>query len=229
MGRSAFSPPHDGTWNNFACPWIACSVTLPREVGDAEAHCDQHAKEILEQWSSASKCPWPTCRSKATFKTRSSLRTHLSNVHVTPLICDAPLCLYKKPFGKKYELDRHMLTAHGANGETSIYKCTIETCEASITRFARRDKLLKHLREERENLKCPFAHCVAIVLATKEEEHIQKFHGSYECAMTGCENSGSSRFLEVNLKRHLRRDHRLTFNPVQRLIAFLRRTGNNTP
>jgi hypothetical protein len=67
-----------------------------------------------------------------------------------------------------------------------------------------------------------------MVLATEEEEHVQKSHGSYECALGGCQNGGSSRFLEANLRRHLRRDHRLSFYPVEDLLINLSKREEKT-
>jgi hypothetical protein len=172
----------------------------------------------LNQWSGSSKCPWPNCSSKATFKTPSSLRTHLSNIHVTPLICTQPQCPYQRPFGKQYELDRHISTAHG---EARNHRCPIDTCDASVTGFARKDKLIKHLREEHENLKCPYNHCFATVLAEETEKHLLQSHDDYECALQGCQYGGASRFSRVNLKRHLRRDHLVTGDPANRLMWIL--------
>lgn len=211
MGRSAATTlantdvqPQDA----FTCPWIHCSVTWYSAAGQAEGHRNQHSEEILKQWSGASTCPWPKCTSKATFKTRSSLKTHLLNVHVSPLICDEPQCSYKKPFGKQYELDRHVSTAHG---EIRKYKCPIDACEASVTGFARKDKLVKHIREEHENVRCPYNHCFATVPATREEEHIRVSHGPYECAMGQCGRGIASHFSYESLKHHLRVAHGIDY------------------
>jgi len=173
--------------------------------------------EILNQWSGATKCPWPKCSSKATFKTRSSLRTHVGNIHINPLICTHPQCSYKRPFGKQHELDRHISTAHGT---IRNHKCPIDTCEASVSGFARKDKLTKHLRDEHENLKCPYNHCSAVVLDTQQESHLLKSHGSYECALGDCENGGASRFSYTKLKQHLRGSHGMTYWSTRRLSSL---------
>jgi hypothetical protein len=170
--------------------------------------------KILSQWSGATKCPWLKCSSRATFKTPSSLRTHICNIHVNPLTCTEPQCSYKRPFGKQHELRRHISTAH----ETiRNHKCPIATCEASITGFARKDKLMKHLREEHENLKCLYNHCSAVVPDTQQELHISESHGDYECAVGGCEKGDASCFSLENLGRHLRSAHCMTYDPAGRL------------
>jgi hypothetical protein len=183
-----------------------------------ETHRHKHMDEILKKWSGATMCPWPNCSSKATFKFPTSLKTHLSNIHVTPLICKQPGCSYSRPFSKQYELNRHISTAHR---EEHHHKCPIDTCEASITGFARKDKLIKHLREEHENLRCPYNHCFAMVLAGETQQHLTQSHGNYECALQECKYGGASRFSRQNLKRHLRRDHQVTSDPAFALMLSL--------
>jgi len=201
----------------WRCPWAACSSDpITRTEAERESHCLIRLDGTLQIWLGACKCIWPNCSSKATFKSRSSLRTHLINIHVKPLLCTEPLCRYKKPFSKQYELDRHVSTAHG---DTRNHKCPIDTCEVSVTGFARKDKLVKHLREEHENLKCPYNHCFAAVVATQEEEHIQKSHGDYECAIGGCKAGISSRFTLNSARSHLRAVHGIdwytSFNMIE--------------
>jgi hypothetical protein len=84
------------------------------------------------------------------------------------------------------------------------------------------------LRDEHENLKCPFSHCFAAVLATEHSEHVQQSHGAYECALGGCENGGSSHFLEVNLIRHLWRDHHLAYDAAHTIVWRTARTLDKT-
>lgn len=204
------------------CPWVTCTAS-PTFIGaeNHEAHRRQHMDEMLSGWSGASKCLWPKCSSNATFKTRSSLRTHLSNIHVTPLVCTHPQCSYKKPFGKQYELDRHISTAHG---KTHSHKCPIDTCEASVTGFPRKDKLVKHLREQHEKVRCPYNHCSAVVVATQEEEHIRTFHGDFECAIGGCDCGIASRFSHRSLKQHFKVAHGMDHYTARELVTKVLRS-----
>src|SRR5258708_721133 len=79
---------------------------------ESQAHFEEHWKDLSKQWSGASKCGWPKCPSKATFKSRNAWKTHVYNIHVDPLVCTLPQCSYTKPFGKRNDLYRHISTAH---------------------------------------------------------------------------------------------------------------------
>jgi len=226
--NEAFSVP-TGTpplsLNLWRCPWPTCSTGLPSIANEVKQHLNNHWSETEAQWIGASKCPWSKCSSRATFKSPGSLKIHLFNIHVTPLVCKYPLCTYTKPFGRQFDLDRHILTAHG---DARDHKCPIESCPSSVTGFARKDKLVKHLKEEHENVRCPYNHCFAAVPKLQEETHVQQSHGEYECGIGGCENGGVSRFMLVDLKRHLRRDHGMTYDPVWRLGHRLVKSGGKT-
>jgi hypothetical protein len=208
------------------CPWTACSSSPPLETMDeTKAHFEEHWKDFSIQWSGASKCSWPKCPSKATFKSPNAWRTHLSNIHVDPLVCTIPQCSYTKPFGKRSDLYRHISTAHE---EVSNHMCPVESCEASTTGFARKDKLLKHIREQHEILRCPYNHCAATVLKTQEESHLQQFHGSWECAIGACERGIKSCFLEGSLKRHIRKHHGLTHDPMYTMLGRMDEAKDET-
>lgn len=164
------------------------------------------------KWTGATKCDWPNCHSKAIFKSFSSLKTHTLNIHVSPLVCTLPQCSYKKPFGKMYELLRHNATIHGNH----YHKCPVEGCEAG---FSRKDKMLNHIREKHNTLKCPYNHCSVTVLETEEELHLRQFHGDFECAIGACETGLKSLFLEVGLKRHLRKCHGISYDPIETIMS----------
>lgn len=175
--------------------------------------------EILSQWAGASQCPWPKCISKATFKSPSALKTHLTNIHVTPLVCTYPQCSHSRPFGKQYELDRHVATAHG---NTRNHKCPVGTCDANVTGFSRKDKLLKHMREAHENVRCPYNHCFAKVIATQKQEHLRACHGDYECRIGGCEASSASRFSSKRLEWHLISAHKINCHLANILLRDMK-------
>lgn len=208
------------------CPWVSCSTrSAIRTEAETTAHLEAHWKETVEQWLGPRGCKWPGCPSRATFKSPSSLKAHVFNIHVSPLVCTYPQCTYTNPFGKQSDLRRHIATIHEA---ISNYICPVELCEANIKGFARKDKLLNHIREQHDNLRCPYNHCYATVLETEQDTHLQQFHGSFECALGACEKGPASCFMAVGLRRHVRRDHNLTVDPAINLIDRVCATEDNT-
>lgn len=199
---------------SVVCPFTACSGIFERGTKSEETHFRWHEVEIRRHWRGESRCIWPDCPSKAIFKSPGQLKTHLFNIHVAPLVCAEPKCSYKKPFRNQHDLRRHIATAHG---ETRSYKCPIEDCDASTKGFARKDKLLKHIRQEHENVRCEYNHCSAVVLATQTASHLSQYHGDFECQVGGCRNSPASRFTKLTFKRHLRRDHSIGFDSTYSL------------
>jgi hypothetical protein len=192
------------------CPWPLCSATVDvnNELGSI-AHIQDHQQVSLRwkiRWPGATRCSWPKCSSKATFKTPSSLKTYLINIHAAPLVCSQLDCSYAGPFSKKHDLDRHMSTVHG---ESRDFKCPVEDCQAD---FSRKDKLKKHIREQHGSLMCPYNHCSTTVLANEKEEHLQVTHGPYECMLKSCQDClVLSRFTKVGLGRHLRKNHAVNY------------------
>ncbi|KAH9213472.1 hypothetical protein DL95DRAFT_390438 [Leptodontidium sp. 2 PMI_412] len=208
------------------CPWIPCSASSAiRAESETAAHLREHWEERRRQWPALRNCGWQNCQSRATFKSPGSLKSHIFNIHVTPLVCTHPQCTYAKPFGKQYELDRHINTIHLASHN---HQCPVQSCEAHTTGFARKDKLLNHIREQHDNLRCPYNHCFATVLETQVESHLRLFHGSFECALGACSASGASCFLEEDLQRHLRKHHNLTYDPSLSVTKASRHTEDNT-
>jgi hypothetical protein len=167
------------------------------------------------EWSGPQKCFWRDCASKATFHSPSSLKAHIRNIHVTPLVCTRPGCSYKKPFGKPCDLNRHMATIH--NTERG-YQCLESDCQKV---FSRKDKMMEHAKEKHELFQYPCNHCSAIVFSVERESHLQLFHGRYECAIGSCEFGSRSNFTRQSLSRHMRTCHRMTADPVEGIIARL--------
>jgi hypothetical protein len=167
--------------------------------------------QVLKTWSAGGRCTWPGCASKALFKTRALLVLHLTNIHASPLLCLAPHCEWKTPFGKDSDLKRHQLTAHSRQ---RAYICEVTSCDALIKEFARKDHLIKHMRERHDNYYCPMNHCprgTGESFATPEKAamHVQEVHGGagYECALGACAQRSLSKFFWDSLWSHLRSNH----------------------
>ncbi|KAH8654129.1 hypothetical protein BGZ60DRAFT_161251 [Tricladium varicosporioides] len=208
------------------CLWVSCSTrSTIRSEAETATHLEIHWRETLGQWLGPRGCIWPDCSSRATFKSPGSLRSHIFNIHINPLVCTYPQCTYTNPFGKQCDLRRHVETVHESSCN---HICPVESCEANVKGFARKDKLLNHIREQHENLRCPYNHCSATVLKTGQDAHLKQYHGRFECALGACDNGLQSCFSKVGLKRHLRRDHKMTFDPAEILMRELVRSHENT-
>jgi hypothetical protein len=158
-----------------------------------------HQNTLLSAWNGPVKCSWPKCSSKVVFKHKYLLKAHLANIHVEPLHCTVAGCTYGEPFGKKYDLRRHVAAVHG----DSRYFCTVESCESSTIGFARKDKLVKHMRENHDNVRCSLNHCGSVLLDGEQESHLQNSHGTYECAFGACKHGLPSHFSKETLRLHL--------------------------
>lgn len=144
---------------------------------------------------------------------------------MNPLVCTYPQCTRTDPFGKQCDLRRHIETVHETS---SNHICPVESCEANIKGFARKDKLLNHIREVHDNFRCPYNHCYATVLEMEQEAHLLQSHGLYECALGACENGVASRFAKNGLQRHVRRQHNMTFDPAKSLMSRVEKTKDKT-
>ena len=160
------------------------------------------------KWSGPQKCSWEDCASKATFRSPSSLRTHIRNIHETPLVCTHPGCSYKKPFGKPCDLKRHIATIHSTE---CGYQCLEIGCPQV---FSRKDKMISHAKEKHGLFRCSYNHCSATVFASQKESHLQESHCRNECAIGSCRSGQRSFFTEQNLKRHMRTCHRMSYDAV---------------
>jgi len=187
------------------CPWPACAASSP--IGNktlSREHFQTHERELLAAWAVPTNCSWPRSPSKGIFTDRGGLRRHITNIHVQPLLCNIEDCKHIKPFGTHYDLNRHISTMHQKLQE---HKCSVHSCDASTTGFARKDKLLQHIREKHPNVRCSLSHYRAIVLAGDEEKLLQNHHGPYECAAGACEHASLSQFSQGGLLNHLRAIH----------------------
>ena len=185
-----------------------------RLVSSDMEHRQDAQRQILGAWSVGSKCTWSGCTSRARFKTKPSLKVHLDNIHVNPLLCKEPHCEWKKPFGKSCDLTRHHSTVHS---KERAYVCKVTSCDAPIKEFARKDHLMIHMRERHDNYYCPMNHCSrgkGASFATPEEVavHVQDSHDGdvYECAIGACAQGSVSKFPWGSAESHLRNHHRFS-------------------
>lgn len=208
------------------CPWPVCaSARAFQNDGECVAHFQLHSDELLGAWNGPTKCSWPQCSAKATFKYRNNWKAHLNNIHIKPLLCPVSGCNYTKPFGKNCDLTRHISTIHEQNQK---HNCPIASCEASTTSFARKDKLLKHIREEHHTVRCLLNHCGSIVLDGDQEAHLQSVHGSHECAVGACKHGLLSKFSSNKLENHLRTCHHIYWFQYFSMILKMRDSADNT-
>lgn len=169
----------------------------------------QTAESASLSWSIGDKCTWPDCTSAAEFKTVSSFNMHVNNMHTDPLLCSAPNCQHRTPFGRKSDLRRHEQSAHSAERN---FVCTVPSCDARVKEFARKDHLWNHMRDLHDYYFCPLNHCRRSTKCYFDkpedvQEHITVEHGPYECALNACARAPPSEFSETSLLRHLKNHH----------------------
>jgi len=183
-------------------------------------HLERHSEAVLQRWVPNTLCLWEGCHSQAKFSSISKFKTHLKNIHTLPLLCQIPQCSYKKPFRHAGDLERHVATIHRRG--TRPYVCPVQSCNANLTSFKRKDKLLKHLQETEHigDMFCFFPHCVEYQpprftgFKTRKEiaVHFSKEHSSipgvFQCALGLCAlNLTREGWWEWNIHRHLRDCH----------------------
>lgn len=178
---------------------------------------------ILKEWSPFSSCPWPGCRSRASFYQKTDLKLHVTNTHINPLVCKVPDCIRKDPFGRPADLKRHERSVHPSLDQPR-FVCPVSQCEAVIKDFARKDHLIKHIRERHGRYLCPLNHCRRSKLDSRNEldnrrleepfleptdvdHHIEAEHGIYECHLMACADAPPSKFNPRGLQLHLKHDH----------------------
>lgn len=212
-GTVPISPKRVST-TNFECTWEGCNVSLTSIEG-LTTHLDRHANEASEQWTRLSRCTWPGCRSKVTFKAAGAYKKHLSNIHTRPIICTEVRCSNLKPFRNRGDLQRHRKTIH----LRLEYPCPYGNCPSETQIFIRKDKLLKHIREtvHENDAYCFSYHCqaerlkCALPFTTRKEisAHFGNHHETnpeeaFRCALGSCRNNPSHDFWnERRLERHL--------------------------
>lgn len=163
----------------------------------------------MQAWSAGDTCTWPQCASRS-FQTESLFKRHMNYVHINPLLCLFPNCPHKKPFERPSDLTRHGQSVHSSERQ---FACPIDSCDAQIKEFARKDHLTKHMRERHDNYFCPWNHCFHNTknsFAEPEDliKHIKNVHGPYECALMACAQVQlSSKFSKLSLIKHLRNHH----------------------
>lgn len=77
------------------------------------------------------------------------------------------------------------------------------------TGFPRKDKLVKHMREEHDNVRCSLNHCGAVILDGQQEAHVRNCHGDWECALMACQHGPPSHFTQKAVQIHLVRVHKM--------------------
>lgn len=201
----------------ISCGWKSCAsghYVLRGNWAEAK-HLTTHKNELLQSWNGPTTCDWPNCSSSRVFKDKYTLNEHLTNIHVTPLCCSITGCSVG-PFGKKSDLNRHISAIHGK----SSFFCPIESCESKTTGFPRKDKLVKHMREEHDNVRCSLNHCGTVILDGQQDVHIQNYHGDWECALMACSHGMPSHFTRKTARLHLMNVHKMNpktaLNPSSR-------------
>ena len=151
--------------------------------------------------------------------TKASFNMHVTNVHTNPLLCLVVNCSHKTPFGRLSDLRRHEQSAHSLERR---FVCSVNSCEARIKEFARKDHLLKHMRERHDNYFCPMNHCFrstkcSFVKPEDLAEHIDSMHGRWECALRSCAQMPLSKFSLTFLYDHLEDQHDMIYDSLDAL------------
>jgi len=204
------------------CTWTNCEKSF--SPPDLATHLDDHGNDAAQRFRAPSSCVWSGCSSKAIFKSVTSYKRHLKNIHVEPLLCPVAKCTHKKPFRDQEDLDRHISVAHS---EIKPYHCPYDSCDALTKTFARRDKWVKHIQEtiHENDAFCPYYHCAMEQASTSEgfkdrkqiSRHFSKTHArnrdeSYECALGSCAKAlFPSYWNESGLNTHFQKNHGLEY------------------
>jgi hypothetical protein len=191
----------------ITCGWTSCATShyvLQSDEAEAKHHLTTHKNALLQSWNGPTTCGWPNCSSSRVFKAKYALNEHITNIHVAPLSCSIPGCSVWR-FGKKSDLKRHVATVHGKSG----FFCPIESCKAITIGFPRKDKLVKHMREEHDNVRCSLNHCGRVIPDGQQEFHVQNCHGDWECALMACQHGRPSHFTLRAIRLHLKNVHKM--------------------
>jgi hypothetical protein len=221
------------------CTWKDCSLTLPfSDDATLKTHLECHAQDVIQRWSGESGCKWSGCASKEIFKRLSSLKLHLENVHVKPLLCARLGCSFKRPFRNLSDLQRHVKSKHS---HTGVVRCPYKECMSSTRTFVRKDKWLQHVQDAEHQLDnfCPVRHCEKEVRGRfggfkdpKEViKHMFNEHAGtsaevrdFSCAIGGCEAGGPPFLTKDQLRRHLQVDHSLMWHAATEVIDAVEAT-----
>ncbi|KUJ11186.1 uncharacterized protein LY89DRAFT_239324 [Mollisia scopiformis] len=166
--RITFSLPAADTKNHIpqertlhTCDYHLCTVPSFPTLAGLKSHLRDHAENVVRQWKEKqpSRCLWArNCKSKAIFKTERIFRTHLENVHISPILCTVKDCQHRKPFRSRYDLERHITVFHKEASASYLY-CPCTKCDQSPIAFIRKDKWLLHIQTCHEDTECPFDDC----------------------------------------------------------------------
>ena len=210
------------TGHPWRCALPTCNGLKLGTMRNLERHHNEHLSVLSDEWKEKSICPWPDCRSRkrsTEFQNKSVFKRHL-RTHFKSHWCQHPGCNYDKPFGSRYDLDRHMQSRHLY---TRSFACKFPSCSST---FARKDKLDLHNRARHPTSYCRMDHCGRIVLDLDRDDHFKNFHdghcyelgsrstqienGIFECALAGCEST-VSRFNSASAQRHLATCHGIDY------------------
>jgi len=197
-------------------PWRICVADTFQDEDRAKSHLESHQNLLLQSWKGPTTCGWPKCSSSRVFKEKYLLRRHLQNIHVDPLRCQIAGCSYSDPFDKQHDLNRHVKSIH----ETSRFLCPIESCDSNTIGFSRKDKLVKHMREEHDNVRCLLNHCGASIPDGQQDSHLQNSHGNYECALMACRDALPSHFTKEGARLHLISVHKIYRETAGQLMTL---------
>lgn len=185
---------------------------IPGGVAEARGH---HKDALLSSFSGPTTCRWPNCSSLRVFKDRYTLSEHITNIHVSPLCCSITGCSVG-PFGKRSDVNRHVASIHSKSG----FFCPIESCQSMTTGFPRKDKLVKHMREVHDNVRCSLNHCGAVILDGQQEAHVRDCHGDWECALRACKHGLPSHFTLKAARLHLTKVHKIYPATASNLLSW---------
>ncbi|TVY83953.1 hypothetical protein LSUE1_G003334 [Lachnellula suecica] len=193
-------------------PFITCDRPgcTSAEVFPNLATRSQHifAIHIRDVLNTSNICTWPGC-TKSNLDTNKKLETHVTNIHIDPLLCTVTGCKRMAPFGRKGELDRHKASVH-QQGRT--WKCPRKDCKKHARRFPRKDKLREHIGLSGHSaFPCKYQHCSSkkwskYITEAELGKHYKHDHGVFECGIQNCTGTISA-FNDDRFKIHLWNEH----------------------
>ncbi|KUJ10280.1 uncharacterized protein LY89DRAFT_256690 [Mollisia scopiformis] len=125
----------------------------------SEGELLQHGEDLDVEFH-PSPCLLGGCRGTYVFKTLSSYRTHLKNVHDKIIYCRVSECSrsHTKPFTSETDRRRHHQAKHNSNPDKP-FKCVRSVCPARVRAFKRKDKLSEHNKKYHAQSLCHICSC----------------------------------------------------------------------